>query len=608
MVKAVGYIRVSTDQQDFERQRQEIIQYAKKQDFMVVHIFEDKQSGSDYEDRAGFQSLLAFLDTNPDVKVVIFDEVSRMGRDTAHQVITYKQLTKKGVRIFTRGKGEFGNNKEDSLLFTVLSAIADYEKQTIIDRTSSGRRQVVKEGFTQISNKPYGYNVLLTQKKDRKVLKRQFIEINDTEAEAVRQMFKIIDEGGTVFDIRRYLKKNNIRPSKGGEIWGQSSILRILHNSTYYGEWKFGKMVKNGKTKYSLSRRRDEDLITVKVPPIIDKPLYDRVQQSLLKRKSVLNPRNFKHVYLLQGITTCDCGHSVSCFFEGKTRKRTYRCPQRNIKDLIDKTCPIKSIQADYIEQILLLELKKKMAEPQAFENIRKEELKQRQTPVTSLTKQIDVLNVQVSRQDVLLKGYYEKAIAHAVDNPEKAKVFEKLADDLLNDQRQKKTQIEELKAELDTIKHSSIDFTQLRQVKAAIKALSEEELRDFNQDNQQKKLAFVRKYIKRIELKYLPNETDSLRAKIRALRQKGFYKPSSKHIRALYRTVFNKEHQLRAKTAAQVLAIQVTFVNNYSLPIEFVYSHEMPEMIISYMAALKPQLIMKKKQHEQTHYQTSVS
>jgi len=58
--------------------------------------------------------------------------------------MAYKQLSHKGIRIYTRGKGEFGKNKEDNLLFTVLSAIAEYEKQTIVDRTSSGRRRVVR--------------------------------------------------------------------------------------------------------------------------------------------------------------------------------------------------------------------------------------------------------------------------------------------------------------------------------------------------------------------------------------------------------------------------------------------------------------------------------
>jgi len=56
MTKSVGYIRVSTDKQDFERQRDEITEYAKRNDFEIVRFFEDKHTGSDYKDRKVFRS------------------------------------------------------------------------------------------------------------------------------------------------------------------------------------------------------------------------------------------------------------------------------------------------------------------------------------------------------------------------------------------------------------------------------------------------------------------------------------------------------------------------------------------------------------------------
>lgn len=294
MIKSVGYIRVSTDKQDFERQRDEITQYAAKNGFVITQFFEDKQSGSDYESRNGFQRLLQYLEEHGDVKVIIFDEISRMGRDTAEQVITYKKMAQKGIRIYTRGKGEFGKNKEDTLLFTVLSAIAEYEKQTIVDRTSSGRRRVVREGATQISIKPYGYNLLFTEKKDRVVLKRQFVEVNPGEAEVVRQIFRIVDDGGTTADVIRHLKKHRIRAPKGNDIWRGSTILRILHNPMYCGKWQFGKFYKNHRSKYSLSKRAAADLMVVKIPPIVPQELFDRVQVKIEALRQKFNPKNLK--------------------------------------------------------------------------------------------------------------------------------------------------------------------------------------------------------------------------------------------------------------------------------------------------------------------------
>ncbi len=585
MIKAIGYIRVSTDQQDFERQRQEIVEYAKRNNFLVLKIFEDKHTGSEYEERAGFQDLLTYLSDFPEVKVVIFDEVSRMGRDTAHQVITYKQLSKRGIRIYTRGKGEFGNNKEDSLLFTVLSAIADYEKQTIIDRTSSGRRKVVKDGFTQTSQSPYGYDLILTQKKDRQVNKRQSIEIRQHEAPHVKEMFRIIDEGGTVYDIIKYFKSHAIRPRKGGLSWGKSSILRILHSTTYYGEWKFGKMVKNGKTKYSLSKRKSEDLITVKVPEIISKELFDRVQTKLYARKHELNPKNQKHIYLLKGITHCNCNHAISCYFEERTKTRIYRCPQRNVNGVIDKTCQIKSINADYIEKLLLIELRKKMSDSKFFEQVRKEELKNNQKPILSTEENIKTLERKIIQNDSLLKSYFEKSMSLVAENAEKAQIFEKMADDLLIVNKNHRVELDKLKSNYESQKKTVIDFDQLKTVRKALLAMSEQEIHDFNDNDQEGKVQFVRKYIKEVKLMYRPVETVRLRSVIAKTRNEGIYKAENKHLKELYLTVFNKNHEIRAKSAIQVLSMDVSFVNNYTLPIEFIYFHEKPDLAVSYIA-----------------------
>ena len=69
MTKSVGYIRVSTDKQDFERQRDEITDYAQRNDFHITKFFEDKHTGSDYKDRKGFQELLQYLEDHPDIQL-----------------------------------------------------------------------------------------------------------------------------------------------------------------------------------------------------------------------------------------------------------------------------------------------------------------------------------------------------------------------------------------------------------------------------------------------------------------------------------------------------------------------------------------------------------
>jgi len=450
LIKAIGYVRVSTNKQDFERQKDEINLYAKNNGFLIVKIFEDKQSGSDYADRSGFQDALTFLKESDDVKIILFDEISRMGRDTAEQVVTYKQLSKIDVRVYTKGKGEFGKNKEDTLLFTVLSAIAEYEKQTIIDRTSSGMRRAVREGATHLSVRKFGYNTIHAQRKDRVVISRQRVEINKKEAPYVKKMFEIIDQGGAVRDVMRYLN-GKIKTTKGNDTWGSTTVLNCLHSTTYYGDWQYRKFVKNGRTKYSLSKRPKEDLIISKVPPIIDRDLFERVQLKLHERKTKLNPRNQKYIFLLKGLTNCHCGKMIQTQMSSKSivKTREYRCPERNIEGLSEKTCPIIRIKADFIEKILLQELKKKIENPDFLKDSKLRKLENYRSPLLRLQKQQGSLLRGIEKDDESIKVHYQKYADLYGSNPEKAKYFETLADNLLEKIKKAKSDVKQLDIEI---------------------------------------------------------------------------------------------------------------------------------------------------------------
>ena len=585
--QAIGYIRVSTDKQDYERQRDEITLYAKKMEFDVVKVFEDIQSGSDYDDRRGFQDLLIYLEDNPHIKIIIFDEISRMGRDTAMQVTTYKALTRKGIRVFTRGKGEFGSNKEDNLLFTVLSAIADYEKQTIIDRTSSGRRKVVRDGFTQISRRPYGYNLVLTKKKNRQVLERQFIEVNEEEAVQVRKMFEIVANGGSVYDVLRYLKTHRVKPQMSKE-WGKSSVQRILHSTTYYGEWQFGKYVKNHKSKYSLSKRPADAIVTVDIPGIISETLYNQVQERMDKNHIKFNPRNQKEPFVFKGLIQCACGGTMQTTVETRSRTRLYRCPQRNIAGLTTKQCPIKTIKSDYLESILLKELKEKIGHTDFLKDLRLRKLDKIMAPVQTLEIRRDEVKRDQEKSYILLKGYYEKSVAMQGENPMKAKALDELAETEAQKMNSLKTELEGLEKKIVETKEKSIDYSLFNDIQKALHYIKDKDLESFD-SGVEKKIEFARSYIQTIQLIYREKETKALHKQILSLKD-GIHKNGNEAVKELYLTVANREHQVR-DTATQVIGFAVQFINNYCQDLQMLYYHEKPEIVRTYHWGGKPRV-----------------
>ena len=579
MIQAVGYIRVSTTIQDFERQRDEINEYAKKNDFVVAKFFEDKHSGSDYQGRKGYQSLIAYLEEHPEIKIVILDEVSRMGRETAEQVFTYKKLTQKGIKIYTRGKGEFGRNKEDNLLFTVLSAISEYEKQTIIDRTSSGRRRVVREGATQISRKPYGYNILFTEKKDRQVIKRQFVEVDKDESAVVRQIFTMTEQGSSASDIVRWLKRNGIKSPTGNNIWGKTTIRRILHNTMYYGKWAWGKYYKNGKTRYSLAMRDPNHFIYVDVPPIITKELFDRVQVKIKETRDRFNPKNQKQIYLLKGFLKCHCQRYVGSYLEIRSKVRIHRCPQRNMREIFQKDCPIHEIKCDFLEKILLQELRKKILDENYFRKTKLEMLRNYQAPLDDVKDKMRNLQQNITKEERLLKYYYEKTAKLELENSNKSKIFEDLADTKLEEIQKFKENLSSLQKELTSLETNSIDMGILKDIKKSLQLITQRELETLNQSKQD----FFQRYVKEVQVKFLQEETRRLRDAIKKLRQKGIFRKNNGHLKKLYFTCFTREHRLKS-LAMQVLSLQVKFINNLVIEIKFPYFHKNPELAYNYI------------------------
>ncbi len=591
MEEAAAYLRVFTNKQENERQRDRIKQWAQVNNTMISKWFEDKHTGSDYESRPDFQNLLLYLESNPRIKRVVFDEVSRMGRDVAEQVLAYKKFSKKAIKVYTVGKGEFGQNKEDFLLFTVLSAISEYEKLTIIDRSSSGKRTVVRYGATQLTTRPYGYRILFTKKKNQVVVKRQSIEINEDEAPMVKKMFQIIDEGGTSVDIQKYLSANNILSPKGYKIWSRSTILGILHNTVYYGKWQFGNIRRN-RSRWQKSLNKNQKIIEVSVPAIISKELFERVEKKLTDGKTKFNPKNQKRIYLLKGLAKCQCGRSLRCGYGPKTTPRDYRCPQINREGVYQKTCPISRLKSEFVEKIMLTELKAKIEDPEFFKELKLQKLNGYQSAFKGIQEKIDCLSRKLQNDKKLLKSYYEKSAQLTLDgNEEKCKIYESLADDKLMQMENKKQDLEKLKGELQKAQQGFDGAVIFDDVRKGLEYITVKEIEGLAQSDQIKKLDFVRKYIQEVRLKYLEHETNLFREFIKTFKNMGIFKKENSDFKKLYMTCYSREHQLK-RGAMKILEMEVEFVNHYVIKIKFPYYGRTPDISVSYILGNKSKLI----------------
>jgi DNA invertase Pin-like site-specific DNA recombinase len=127
----VGYIRVSTEEQNTARQQEALA------DFNLDKTFIDKASGKDTE-RPQLQAALAHLREGDTFIIYSMDRLSRSLTDLIN---TVKDLTAKGVKVqFIKEALTFtgDNNPMANLLLGVMGSLAEWERAVIRERQLAG--------------------------------------------------------------------------------------------------------------------------------------------------------------------------------------------------------------------------------------------------------------------------------------------------------------------------------------------------------------------------------------------------------------------------------------------------------------------------------------
>ena len=123
-----GYARVSTEAQNLDRQLDALEKYG------VDKIYNEKMTGTK-RDRPELEKMLERM-TEGDT--VVIESLSRLGRSTKDLIELVELFEKRGVHLVSLKEQIDTTTSTGKLLFTLMSAIAQFERDTIADRTRAG--------------------------------------------------------------------------------------------------------------------------------------------------------------------------------------------------------------------------------------------------------------------------------------------------------------------------------------------------------------------------------------------------------------------------------------------------------------------------------------
>jgi len=223
--------------------------------------------------------------------------------------------------------------------------MAEYYSKNLAREVNKGMKENALKGLHTGGIPPLGYDL---------DAKTKMLVINEKEAETVRLIFKMFNEGYGYRIINEELNLLGYK-TKVGRNFNNNSITSVVRNEKYTGVYVFNKLTsKDHRGKRNGSSYKDDDeIIKVEgvVPSIISREEFRRAQMKIKSRKHSRAANNAKEVYLLSGKIVCgECqgAYAGSRKFAGRNKKLqvTYRCIARKS----NHACTNKEIRRKYIK------------------------------------------------------------------------------------------------------------------------------------------------------------------------------------------------------------------------------------------------------------------
>ena len=315
MISVAAYCRVSTDGKDqansFDTQRRYFREYIDRQpQWALYDIYADEGiTGTSTKRRTAFNRMICDAHAGK-FRLILTKEVSRFSRNLLDTIAYTRELKALGIGVLFMNDGFSSLDPDSELRLSIMGSIAQEESRKTSTRVKWGQQRQMERGIV-FGTSMLGYDVRAGK-----------LTVNPEGAEIVRLIFqKYAAEGKGAGTIARELREAGFLTYSGGTHWSSTQVLRILRNEKYVGDLVQKKTITPDYLSHAKKINRGEEA-QVKIPnhhqPIVDRDLWDAVQQRLQSQSSSAQGHSNRHVF--SGKIRCgQCGGTFVA--RRKTRK-----------------------------------------------------------------------------------------------------------------------------------------------------------------------------------------------------------------------------------------------------------------------------------------------
>lgn len=362
---AALYARYSSDSQRAESivaQLRVSRDYCKRKGYTIIKEYADEAMTGTNDQRPQYQQMLTDAESGM-FEVVVFHKVDRSARNEFDYYTNKHRLAVAGVSVEYSGQ-TFGDTPEGQFSEALIVGMSAYYSRNLSREVKKGLKENVLAGKLTGGKPAFGFDI---------DSQKRYV-INEGEAIAVRQIFKMYADGHGYADILNWLSAHGYC-TRRRQPFGKNSLHDLLKNRRYIGTCILGKnaMRPDGTRN---AHREDHDGMTIvpnACPAIVSQELWQAVHDKLESNRHRGGRYRAHNTYLLSGLVTCgECGHKMvgasHAARNGAPAYHYYRCATNDMKGA--RRCPMHAIDSTSLDGFLVDYLIGYLSQPEKLERI----------------------------------------------------------------------------------------------------------------------------------------------------------------------------------------------------------------------------------------------
>ncbi len=198
-----------------------------------ILIYEDEGKSGFYADRPQYKKLLHDIESNK-IKTVICYKIDRISRRTVDLLNLVQQMEQKGISFISVSDRELDtSSRTGKIMISLLSAIAEFERDIIAERITDNLYELAKEGRWLGGECPLGYR----SRQDKIIVNGHKGKVNHLEPvleeqRAVKRLFELFLQTNSLTGTATILNKEGFKTKKAKE-FTNTAVKNILKNPVY---------------------------------------------------------------------------------------------------------------------------------------------------------------------------------------------------------------------------------------------------------------------------------------------------------------------------------------------------------------------------------------